>query len=178
MTLIRNPAHGLPREHKDQVISAATAQYTRRGRPVEKTGWSVDTIHDYMRWQFNEAKCGRLGKKKLGGWAWKLPAKDESGEPAPLPAEVKAYVRSIKKKRGRSDSSDSGSIRSENPKSLYALDTCIEIKCMFVCCFFISSCFIRCAMSFRVDLGIIVLYFCWPAHLCSVRRTLLVDSMW
>jgi hypothetical protein len=33
-------------------------------------------------------------------------------------------------------------------------------------------------MSFRVDLGIIVLYFCWPAHLCSVRRTLLVDSMW
>ena len=92
------------------MCTAALAQYTRRGRPVEVTGWGPSDIFKYMRWQFNEVNCGRLSKRKLGGLAWKLPRKSDTGEPAPLPDEVLAFLSggsSTKTKKKASSSASS-----------------------------------------------------------------------
>jgi len=106
------------RESKKEMCTAAQAQYTRRGKPAEVTGWGPSDIHKYMRWQFNEVNCGRLSKKNLGGLAWKLPRKSESGEPAPLPDEVIAFVSDSKtppkKKKKVAKSSSASSCQSSS----------------------------------------------------------------
>ena len=48
----------------------------------------MEQIHEYVKWQLNEHKAGRIKRKDLGGYAWKLPRKSEDGAPAPLPDYV------------------------------------------------------------------------------------------
>ncbi|CAE7248685.1 unnamed protein product, partial [Symbiodinium sp. CCMP2456] len=75
------------------VVAAANAQYGKRGRPAEHTGWSVKEQHMYMRWQLDLFKNGRLRRQDIGGFAWKLPEKGKHGKPAPLPDDVVAFCR-------------------------------------------------------------------------------------
>ena len=106
-----------PRESKSEVLDAAKAQYSRRGRPIEKTGWGPSEIHRYMRYQFSEFKKGHLNKRKLGGWGWTLPKKDpETGEPASLPKEVLKYEESLKSKDGKRKAKEDSSSSDEKPK--------------------------------------------------------------
>ena len=50
-------------------------------------------MHSFSKWQLREYQKGRLKKDAIGGWAWKLPARDpETGAPAPLPKEVQDFV--------------------------------------------------------------------------------------
>ncbi|CAE7811005.1 unnamed protein product [Symbiodinium sp. CCMP2592] len=75
------------------VVAAANAQYAKRGKPAQHTGWSVKEQHMYMRWQFHLFKGGRIRRADLGGFAWKLPEKGKHGKPAPLPNEVVDFCR-------------------------------------------------------------------------------------
>lgn len=61
----------------------------RRGQPARWTGWSVDQMVAYVRWQRRNA--GPLGlddPDKFGGFAWLLPEKERSCKPAALPLYV------------------------------------------------------------------------------------------
>lgn len=117
------------RELKSEVIQAAKANYTRRGRPAEKTGWSPAMIHDYMRYQFYRYKHGKLSKEKLGGQAWGLPEKDaKTNKPADLPKEVRDWMatdKSRRKKRARSSPSQSRSSSIRSVKESHSLDSWI-----------------------------------------------------
>ena len=78
---------------KAAVIRAAQGQYERRNRPAARTGWGINEMHSFSKWQLREYQKGRLKKDAIGGWAWKLPARDpETGAPAPLPKEVQDFV--------------------------------------------------------------------------------------
>ena len=78
---------------KAAVVRAAQGQYERRNRPAARTGWGINEMHSFSKWQMREFQKGRVKKEAMGGWAWKLPAKDpETGAPAPLPKEVQAFV--------------------------------------------------------------------------------------
>ena len=71
----------------------------------------------YMKWQFHEYKCGRISKRKLGGWGWSLPKKSSTGQPAELPSAVTEFLsgdgkQQGKKKRRHSESSSASSQRS------------------------------------------------------------------
>ena len=80
-------------ENKAAVVRAAHGQYERRNRPAARTGWGIYEMHCYSKWQMNEYKRGRVKKEAMGGWAWKLPAKDpDTGAPAPLPPDVQRFV--------------------------------------------------------------------------------------
>ncbi|CAE7724624.1 unnamed protein product, partial [Symbiodinium sp. CCMP2592] len=80
-------------DNKAAVVRAAQGQYERRNRPAARTGWGVNEMHSFCKWQMREFQKGRVKKEAMGGWAWKLPAKDpETGAPAPLPKEVQDYV--------------------------------------------------------------------------------------
>lgn len=41
-----------------------------------------------MSWQLDEFKRGNLRKSQIGGFAWQLPSRDQSGAPASLPQAV------------------------------------------------------------------------------------------
>ena len=95
-----------------------------------------------------------MSKKKLGGYAWKLPKKADSGEPGPLPKEVIDYLSGIsgksdddtdrdddkpktmaKRKRSPQSSSDSDSPSPNSEKGTtraYSIDSLIFV-CVFFC---------------------------------------------
>ena len=126
--------HCQPRESKAEVLAAASSQYVRRGKPAESTAWSPSEIHQFMKWQFNEHRCGRLSRKKLGGWSWSLPKKSASGEPAPLPDEDQKFLKRDTKPAAKDSSpsqSPSGSSKSadsddkpERSKKEFRVDIC------------------------------------------------------
>ena len=98
------------REAKKDVIDAAKAQYERRGNPTAVTGWTPSDVHNYMRWQFAEMKAGRLKRRDLGGFSWKLPKRSEGGPPAELPKEVVQFLKSQQQRRTiPEEEDDSGS---------------------------------------------------------------------
>ncbi|CAE7276424.1 unnamed protein product, partial [Symbiodinium microadriaticum] len=114
-------------ENKAAIVTAANSQYKRRNFPVAHTGWGPDEIFSYMRWQLSQYHAGKIKRDAVGGWAWKLPKKNETtGEPAPLPDEVVAFTsRSSnkrdapskdkkKKKTAKDESSDHGSSSSSS----------------------------------------------------------------
>lgn len=122
------------------MIAAAKSSYARRGQPAQTTGWGPSEIHSYMKFQFHQYKCGRLSKRRLGGWAWNLPKKGPTGEPAELPSEALDFLaggrnpdHSEKKKRkARSEDSDKAKDGKKNKKRSspspdatvqYAIDT-------------------------------------------------------
>ena len=112
----------LLREKKTDVMSAAKAQYQRRNQPAAHTGWGLSEIHLFMRWQFSEFKAGKISRRDLGGFSWKLPKKSDSGAPAPLPKHVVEYNAKLQSERlsaqnRRSSSRSSGSKSSQTTGS-------------------------------------------------------------
>ena len=101
-------------ENKQAVVKAAKGQYERRNRPAHHTGWGPDEIHQYMKYQLHQFSHGKMKRESLGGWAWKLPKKDEdSGAPAPLPDEV---LKFLKKKSGNDDDDDDTAKKAKKSK--------------------------------------------------------------
>lgn len=87
-------------------------------------------MHAYMRYQFHLLKTGKLKKRDIGGWAWKLPKASDSGEPAPLPDEVIDFQKRQATDKRRSDKrarqSSSQSDIAEDPR--YSLEFQQQIR--------------------------------------------------
>lgn len=72
----------------DATKSAGIGEYTARNKPMAWTAWSIEQVCKYMQWQLYKLHKGDIEEEELGGRSWELPSKSESGQPAPLPAEV------------------------------------------------------------------------------------------
>ena len=110
-----------PGANKDEACKATLGEYTARGKPIEHTGWNADKIHIYIQVQLAALDSKVITEDELGGWSWKLPAKSDTGEPAPLPQEImdkyemmdaghdpyprsgRLAIKDIKKSKGKKD---------------------------------------------------------------------------
>ena len=76
-----------------ECVENCGSRYATRGKPAASTAWSPRQMHWYCKWHL---KAAQLRKSQLGGFAWQLPEKRRSGQPAELPPEVQDFIESEK----------------------------------------------------------------------------------
>lgn len=93
MTL-RNKTVEKARKNHDEMVDAIGIEMNRRANPAGKTGWGIGAIRKYMKWNLNELREGRITRNGVGGFGFRLPSKISENKPAPLPAQVIAFLNS------------------------------------------------------------------------------------
>lgn len=78
------------RNNKATVVQAIQMEYDRRGHPIHATGWCLNKMSKYLKFQFSMMQAGRV--KEAGGFAFQLP-KGTFENPADLPEEVEEFLK-------------------------------------------------------------------------------------
>lgn len=69
------------------MLKSVRGEYARRGKPLERTGWSVFEVHDFMQAWLQKIETG----EDVGVRAHQLPKRPNEQEPAPMPDWVIKY---------------------------------------------------------------------------------------